>query len=195
MLENLAVRKKWAGDDVKIKVWRDGQSLDVTYRLPKFEYTNSLLPDAVYDQDPEYFLIGGLLFQPLTDTYLQSWGTDWKRSAPFRLNFYNNQDPTKERPALVVLSQVFPDPYNIGYQEQKYLVVDQVNGQRVSYLTELRDALLKPVNGFHVIEFRPGEALRKIVLEAGDAEKEATRRVRENYRIPQEFYFAPKAGG
>ena len=47
MLENLAVRHKWAGDDVRIKLWRDGQELDVSYRLPKFEYTNSLLPDAV----------------------------------------------------------------------------------------------------------------------------------------------------
>jgi hypothetical protein len=194
MLENLAVRRKWAGDDVKLKVWRDGQPLDVTYRLPKFDYTNSLLPDAVYDQEPEYYLIGGLLFQPLTDAYLQSWGADWKRRAPFRLNYYNNQEPTRDCPGLVLLSQVFPDPYNIGYQEQKYLVVDRVNGQRVSFLTDLREALQKPVNGFHVIEFKPGEVLRKIVLEAGAAERAATARVRENYRIPQEIYLAPKPG-
>src|SRR5262249_23470497 len=62
MLENLATRHKWAGDDVMMKIWRDDKPLDVTYRLPKIEYTNSLVADAVYDQEPEYLVVGGLVF-------------------------------------------------------------------------------------------------------------------------------------
>ena len=119
MLENLSTRRKWAGDDVKLEVWREGKLLEVTYRLPKLQYTNSLVPTASYDRAPEYFILGGLVFQPLTDAYLQSWGAEWKRRAPFRLLHYRSESPSPARPALVLLSQVLPDAYNLGYQEHQ----------------------------------------------------------------------------
>jgi hypothetical protein len=187
------VRKKWAGEDVKMQVWRDGKLLDIVYNLPKFEYTNALVPYATYDQEPEYLMVGGLVFQPLTDSYLQSWGNEWRRRSPFRLNYYNNESPTKERPALVILSQVLPDPYNIGYQEQKYLVVDKVNGQRISRLPELREALQKSENGFHRIEMMRGETLQRIVIASGDAERDATARILKRYGIIEPFHFAADA--
>jgi hypothetical protein len=145
---------------------REREIMDIVYRLPRFEYTNSLVPYASYDQEPEYMIVGGLVFQPLTDAYLQSWGQDWKSRAPFRLNYYNNESPAKDRPALLMLSQVLPDPYTIGYQDQRWLVLNKVNGQRVSRLPELRDALQKPLDGYHVLEFVKGEGLQRMVLAA-----------------------------
>jgi hypothetical protein len=192
-LENLAVRRKWAGDDVKIQLWRAGKKMDVTYRLPKYEYTNSLVATATYDQEPEYFIVGGLVFQPLTDSYLQAWGADWKRRAPFRLNYYRNESPTKERSALLLLSQVLPDAYNIGYQDQRFLVLDKVNGQPVHRLSELREALQKPADGFHVLEFAKGDSLQRIVLGAGDAERDATARVLKRYGIVEASRYADAA--
>lgn len=188
MLENLAVRGKWAGDEVKMKVWRDHKFLDLSYRLPRFEFTNALVPYASYDQPPQYYILGGLVFQPLTDAYLQSWGPDWKQRAPFRLNYYNYENPTKERPALVVLSQVLPDPYNIGYQEQHCLVLDKVNGQPISHLSDLREALCHPLNGYHLLEFAAGDTTRRMVLTAGDAEAQATARVLQRYSIAQSAF-------
>jgi len=184
-LESLATLHKWAGDDVKMQIWRDGRQMDVTYRLPRYEYTNSLVPYAIFDQEPEYLIIGGLVFQPLSIPYLQSWGADWRQRAPFRLNYYNNEPPTKDRSSLVLLSQVLPDPYNIGYQEVNYLAVDKVNGQRISRLSDLKAALQKPVNGYHIIDFMPGDSLQRLVLAAGDAEEEATRRVLKRYGITE----------
>lgn len=188
MLENLSTRRKWAGDEVKIKIWREGKETDVSYRLPKFEYTNSLLPDATYDQEPEYLVVGGLVFQPMTDSYLQSWGADWKRRAPFRLNYYNSQPRTKERPGLVILSQVLPDEYNIGYQDLRYLVVDSVNGLKISYLPDLQKALAQPVNGFHVIQMVQSDSIRKVVLAAGAKEQQATQRVLGAYNITKDHH-------
>jgi len=192
MLENLSTRSKWAGDEVKMKIWRDGKPFDITYRLPKYDYSTSLVPMATYDREPEYLMVGGLVFQPLTDSYLQSWGNDWKRRAPFRLTYYRTESPDKDRPSLVLLSQVLPDPYNIGYQDQRWLVVDKINGQRVSRLPELRAALDKPVNGFHVIEFVQSDSLRKMVLFAGDPEREATTRVLKRYGINDSLHFDPE---
>ncbi len=192
MLENLATRNKWAGDEVKMVIWRDGELTNVIYRLPKFEYSVSLVPAATYDHEPEYLIVGGLVFQPLTDSYLQSWGSDWRRRAPFRLNYYRGDPPTKDRPALVLMSQVLPDAYNIGYQDQKCLVVDKVNGKRISRLSELREALAAPVNGYHIIDLVQSDSLRRIVLAAGDSEKEATSRILQRYGIDESYHFTGK---
>ena len=189
MLEALPNRHRSAGADIKIKLWRDGKPLDVTYRVPRSEYTNALVPQANFDQEPEYLMVGGLLFQPLTESYLQSWGRDWKSRAPFRLNYYRNENPSKDRPALVLLSQVLPDPYNIGYQDQKFLVIEKANGQPVHRLSELREALKMPVNGFHVFEYTKGESLQRIVVAAGEAERAATDRILKRYGVTADSHF------
>ena len=94
----------------------------------------------------------------------------------------------------MLLSQVLPDPYNIGYQDQRWLVVDKVNGQRVSRLVDLRSALEKPVNGFHVIEFVQSDSLRRVILEAGEAEHAATGRILKRYGISEPSHFAAADG-
>jgi len=189
MLENLAVRGKWAGDALKMQLWRNGKQIEVKYTLPKFQYTNALVPAATYDKEPEYLMTGGFVFQPLTDSYLQAWGTDWKRRAPFRLNHYREEEPTPDRPALVLLSQVMPDAYNIGYQDLKYLVLSKVNGQPVHSLKELRNALAQPQKDYNVLEFQKGDALKRVVLAAGDPEKAATARILKRYSMPETYHF------
>jgi hypothetical protein len=186
ILESLSTRQKWAGDTMTMQLWREGKPMTVNYHLPKFEYTNSLVPAAAYDQEPEYLIAGGLVFQPLTGPYLKSWGAEWRSSAPFRLRHFDQDPASQDRPALVLLSQVLPDAYNIGYQELRSLVVDRVNGQRISRLSELRDALRKPLNGFHIIDFLPSDSLHRLVLGAGEPEREATQRVLKRYGIAEE---------
>ncbi|MBM3846552.1 MAG: hypothetical protein FJ405_09745 [Verrucomicrobia bacterium] len=184
ILENLATRSRFAGDEVKLKLWRDGQTVEETYRLPKADHRSKLMPDFLFDQEPEYLIVGGLVFQPLSNQYLRSWGDDWKRRAPFRLNYYNNEPVTKERPGLVLLSNVLPDIFNLGYQDTRLLVVDQVNGRKIARLKDLSEALQQPKDGFHVIDFMRGDSLRRMVLDA-TAEKKATERVLDRYRIEQ----------
>jgi len=192
LLENLSTRNKWAGDPARLKVWRDGRAQDVVYRLPKAEDAARLVPEAPFEQEPEYVIAGGLVFQPLTKNYLRSWGQDWERRAPFRLAYFRSQDPTPERPAVVILSQVLPDFYNLGYQESRQLVVEKVNAQKVNYLSDLQQALKKPVNGFHILEFTKGETLQKIVLDAATLDA-ATKRVLDRYGIDKESVIVSSA--
>jgi S1-C subfamily serine protease len=192
MLENLATRGRWAGDDVEIKIWRDGQAQDITYRLPKYEFAHSLVPQGVYDQPPDYLIVGGLVFQPLVVPYLQRWGNDWQRTAPFRLNYYREDEATKDNPSLVILSQVLPDRFNIGYQEQRWFVVNQVNDRRITTLADLSEALKQPQGEFHVIDFTPNDSLQRIVLAAGEPERDATKRVLERFSISTAVQITPK---
>jgi PDZ domain len=189
ILENLSTRNKWAGDPVRLKIWRDGRQQEVIYHLPKAENAARLVPEAPFDEAPEYLIVGGLVFQPLTKNYLRSWGQDWERRAPFRLAYFRNEDPEPDRPAVVLLSQVLPDVYNLGYQDARQLVLVKVNGRRISYLSDLEAALDKPTNGYHILEFMKGDTLQRMVLDASTL-KAATSRVLARFGIDSDRHWA-----
>jgi hypothetical protein len=158
--------------------------------LPRADYSVELVPLFVPDQEPEYLLLGGLLFQPLSVPYLQSWGVlDWPRKAPFRLAYATREHATPEKPSYVVLSAVLPDPSNIGNQDARFLIVDKFNGKDVRTLQDLLAAKNAPQDGFHIIEFREGDSLRRMVLDAGEVDA-ATERVLQRYGIQKDRVLA-----
>ena len=178
-------RKRWAGDEVKIKVWRDGKTHEVKYRLPRATYIHEVVPDYVFNKEPEYLLLGGLLFQPLTVPYLQSWGAnDWQRRAPFRLTFLSKKKATLDMPSAVVLSSILPDKFNLGYQDARYLILESMNGRKVRTLHDIVEARKHPKDGFHEVVFQKGDSLSRIVLDATEAEA-ATKRVVQRYGITE----------
>lgn len=185
LLENLATRTKNAGEGMKLKIFRQGKEMEITYVLPKADYSVESVPMAVFDKEPDYLVMGGLLFQPLTVPYLQNWGADWARKAPFRLSYATKESAKPDRPSYVVLSLILPDPVNIGYQDARYLLVDTLNGQRISTLKDLIEAKDKAQNGFHLIEFKEGDSLRRLVLDANEIDA-ATQRVLQTYGIPKD---------
>jgi hypothetical protein len=182
MLESLSTRSKWAGDKVQLKVWRDGELIEVDYILQPVEDAARLVPEALYDQPPEYLIVGGLVFQPLTRNYLRRWGADWQRSAPFRLVQFRSEEPSADRPAVVILSSTLPDPFTLGYFDIQQMVLERVNGRRVSWLRDLKEALAHPRGGFHLLEFLKGESIQRLVIDATQLDA-ATRRVLERYGI------------
>jgi hypothetical protein len=183
-IENLATRSHWAGRTIPIKVLRDGREIEVDYRLPRVEFEAELIPRAVVDRDPEYLIVGGLVFQPLTEDFLRSWGGDWQRRAPFRLTYFKQEPKTPERPSVVILSSVFPDAYTLSYQDYRFLAVDQVNDRKVSTLRDIEQALRNPRDGFHVVEFIRGDSLQRLVVSAREQES-ATQRILERYGISE----------
>jgi hypothetical protein len=184
ILENLATRKHWAGDKIKIKVSREGKELDLFYELPKAEFTSKALTDQILNAEPEYLIAGGFVFQPLTKPFLRSWGSDWKRNAPFRLSYYDNDSSSVDRAGLVVLSAVLPDPSNIGYQDARYLVVDSINGVKITSLKDVQSALKQPKDGFHQVQFMRGDSLQHMVLDAASLDQ-ATARITSRYGIAE----------
>jgi hypothetical protein len=185
LLENLSTRKHWAGDTIRLRIWRDGRELEVGYTLPRAESAARLVPEAPYGQPPDYLVLGGLVFQPLTRNYLRSWGADWERRAPFRLAYFRTEEPSPERPSIVILSQVLPDVFNLGYQDVRHLVVERLNGRRITDLRDLVQAVAEARDGFHVLEFMTGDSLQRLVLDTRQLEP-ATRRVLQVYGIDKD---------
>jgi len=194
LLENLSSRSKFAGETVPLKIWRDGAELTVNYTLPEAKYHDELVPREVFEHPPEYVVAGGLVFQQLEQPFLRGWGEDWRRRAPFRLQHYQNDQPTPERPSLVMLSSVLPDPANVGYQDVRLLIVDQINDRKVGTLEDVVAALKEPKDGVHRVQFMKGDTLQTILMDAASLEA-ATQRVLQRYSLPADKRLGPVATG
>jgi hypothetical protein len=59
-------------------------------------------------------------------------------------------------------------------------------------MADLRKAFDKPVDGYHIVELVQSDSLRRIVLAAGNSEKEATSRVLKRYGIDEPYHFSTK---
>jgi hypothetical protein len=187
ILENLSTRGKLAGDKVRMKIWREGREMTLDYPLPAADFGHKLLRFASYDHEPEYLIVGGLVFQPLDIPLLKAFGNNWESRAPLNLTQYTDAVPTRERPGLVALSMVIPDPFNLGYQDQRWLVVDKVNGCKIGDLKDLNEALAKPTDGFHELHFMRGSHVEHMVLDVKETGP-ATARILRQYRIPAASY-------
>ena len=71
-------------------------------------------------------------------------------------------------------------------------MIEKANGQPIHRLNDLREALKKPVNGFHIFEYTRGESLQRIVVSAGEGEHQATQRVLKRYGITEDSHFASR---
>ena len=103
------------------------------------------------------------------------------------IDLLHADEATKEHPAIVILSQVLPDAFNLGYQDQRYQVLQKVNGRRVNTLAELREALNHPTDKYHVLDFLAGESAQRIVIAADGADRAATQRVLQRFGIGEEY--------
>jgi S1-C subfamily serine protease len=165
------------GDTLAVKVLRGGERKTVTVALTRMPTDQDRVPAYVVGRGPDYAVLGGLVFQDLTGSYLSTWG-DFNRRAPPRLLIANERDglvPLPDRPRIVLLTSVLPDTANLGYQDLRDLIVDRVNGRIVGTVDDVRQAFRNPQGGFHVIDFLPGQGPARIVLEAAEAEASAPR--------------------
>jgi len=178
-MRGLSTRTHTAGEVIPFKVWRDGKEQTVDYTLPRADFDKDLIPERRYDAPPQYLIAGGLVFQPLNGPLLQALG----KNKPPLIEYYSQQKTAADRSGLVVLSGVLPDDYNLGYEELRYALVDQVNGRKIENLEDIQAALAKPKGGFHRVQFMAEERLLHLVLDANDMDG-ATARILQNYRIP-----------
>lgn len=154
-LSHLISTRYYAGDTVVFAVFRDNQAIDMKVVLDHRRPSEYLVPPYVVDQKPEYLILGGLVIQELSLTYLREYGREWVKDAPIHLLYYQqNQDYLNNdlREKIVIISDVIPTAYTIGYEKLSNLVILKVNGQSIGKLSDVRKALAAPMDGFHKIE-------------------------------------------
>ncbi len=180
---HLTTTRHKVGDTIEFLILRDGQQQKIAVTLASGESAPLISEPYLMDKAPEYFILGGLIFQELSRSYLQEWGSGWMREAPQRLVYldaYQNELPGKKR-KIVFLSQVLPSPDTLGYENLDHLVVEKINGVEIHTLADIATAVKKPEKGFHKIEFEgdPGT----IYLDAAEIEANAPKLI-EDYSLP-----------
>jgi hypothetical protein len=170
------VERKFKGDEVRFHIMRDRKEMDVTLNLTS--PTAHLIQANAYDRKPRYVLFGGLLFQPLGRDFMDAWRVENLRVRYF-YDFFVNDGLFKERPEVVILSTVLPDPINTYLADYRNGIVDEINGAKIRGLKDVSDAFAKRTD-YHVIKLL-GEG-RPVVLAAKDVEA-ARGRIHERYRV------------
>jgi len=129
------VSRRHVGERIPVTVWRQRQEVTCVLDLKPPAY---LVAEERYDVRPSYYIVGGLLFAPLTRDFLKTWGDTWWQSAPRDLvALYEVGVPTPERTEPVVLQKVLAHRVNQGYHDLDNLLVDTCYGVPVRSLTHL----------------------------------------------------------
>jgi S1-C subfamily serine protease len=172
------------GETLDVKILRDGERQTVATPLRRIQAEADKVPPYVYGHGPDYAVVGGLVFQELTVPYLRTFG-DWQRRGPPRLLIAYQREaamPSPESPRIVILSSVLPDAANLGYEGVRNLIVEKVNDRRIGSMDDLREAFARPEGDFHVVEFLPGLAPERLVLDVEET-RASQERIRAAYGV------------
>jgi S1-C subfamily serine protease len=113
------------GDVMPLVVWRDGAAVELEVTLTPHVH---LVAANRYDIRPSWFLYGGLVFQPLSRDYLETWQKWWGHAPRRMVDAYFNGERTSEQREVVIISQILADAVNVGYTGFFNQRVGTVNG-------------------------------------------------------------------
>jgi len=124
-----------------------------------------------YDQRPEYVIVGGLVFSPLSSNYMRTQRRQGDDSNLQQLQYlmrYAKQEGLHEgRDQFVVLIARLPHPVNTYAERFVHGVVAEVNGRPIGNIADIAAATSESVDGFHVIRFMNNED--SLVIDAAAA--------------------------
>ncbi len=175
-----AIDLRQIGDSIEIEFSRNGKAMTKQLVAQKRQQSYSLVKQEAFDEIPEYYIYGGVLFVPLNMNLIMRWGPDWNRTAPVALLQARSEWSSPEKRELVVALQVLASDVNLGYHDLRNWVVDTVNGEPIrdfkQFTRKLRDN-----NDSHVV-FRNGSGYQVVVDHQQALASEAS--ILNQYRIP-----------
>lgn len=179
---NEIIERKFAGDTVKLEIWRKRERREVEVELDRF--IPYLIQANTYDKQPEFVLFAGMQFQPL-DRNLMAAHNISDLQVRYFFSYFAGEALYKERPQVIVLTAVLPDSANTYLEPYVHKVIDTINGKKIRVLQDVYDALHGDFSedayqDFHVIRCL-GEG-RPLVMERSTA-KEAHARILTKYNV------------
>jgi len=176
------VATKQVGDKLTLTYLRDGKVNNIEVKLKPFRLT--LVPRLPkYDEQPNYYLSGGLLFIAVEQRYLWNWGRNWAKNLPNSLKSHlgtrYGEDGLEQ---LVIISEVFDASVNKGYSgEIENIRVINVNGKAIYRLSDVKEAMENETGDFHIFEL---EGDIHVVLNRKQTQYE-NRLIQKRYGIPK----------
>jgi len=175
------VERKFKGDSVRLKILRDKKESMVTISLTTpWPY---LMHSIRHGVRPRFVVFGGLVFQPLSLNFLRSVQS---RNVDLRYHYlaYMEKELYKEKPDIVVLSKILPDPVNAFLKDFTDCIIEEINGRKIRFLEDVSAAFKKDTEYYVIRLLGKG---RPVVLEKS-AVAEARQRILKRYGVQEEEY-------
>jgi S1-C subfamily serine protease len=122
---NVVYGDHYTGDEIELEVLRAGKRLRLTLQLQPL---SGLTASLTQDQLPTYFILGGLVFRPLSLDLIKLFEELHNVPSPI-IGALKVGLRTEEQQGLVVLFSILPDTINAGYEEACFSLVRTVNGR------------------------------------------------------------------
>lgn len=139
------------GEDVSFTVSRDGKATDIAIRLDKPGKEYLLVRPKEYDRQPTYFIYGGFVFMPLNQDVLDSLDP-----VPPALAALSREAPNKKRNEVVLMTKVLPSDINKDYHHAGNIMVEKVNGEKVTSFIDFFDRVQSSNGKFLQLESEDG---------------------------------------
>jgi S1-C subfamily serine protease len=134
------------GSQVAVRYLRDGEERSGTLLLTRAHGEGHLVP-RLFDRSADYYFYGGLAFVTLTRNLLDT----AKDSAPARVAALADRAQRSEGEEVVVLLNVLSAEVNSGYDDRRWDVIDEVDGQEIPSLADLVRRVERPDGGAFVV--------------------------------------------
>jgi S1-C subfamily serine protease len=179
---NEIVERKFAGDTIKLKIWRERQEQEIDITLKRL--TSYLMMANQYEKRPEYVVFAGLVFQPLDRNLMSAFNLS-NDEVRYLYSYYSQEELYKDRPEVVILTQILPDAINTHMGAFAGRVVDQVDGIKIRNLQDIIGALKKEGGDFFTFKLL-GEG-RPLVLEKSKL-ADAHARINAKYGVREDSF-------
>ena len=155
---NLRTHYKYAidqlhpGEAVQLKLIRNGKQLDLTLATTNQPSADNLVRGLRFDQTPEYYIYGGVVFVPLNMNLIKRWGWNWRHQAPVEFVQARQRWSTDSQRELVVALRVLAADVNLGYHDWKNKVISSVNGKPIRDFQQFSDSLRNQTQPYTVFK-------------------------------------------
>jgi len=140
LLHNYITNEKYINDNCKLTILRNNKIMEINVKCSKIE---SLVPKHLYNEIAEYFILGGLIFIPLSQPLLEAkYGIEWIEQCPISLaNQVINGMKNNINEQVIILSDVLSHDENIGYHEISDCIINNINGIKIINLKQMIELL------------------------------------------------------
>jgi S1-C subfamily serine protease len=175
------VERLLLGDSVAIELLRGNKRLAV--ELPLNRPWPYLMHARRHDVRPRFVIYAGLVFQPLSHDFLKA-NEVTDPTVLYHYGFFLENDIYRQKPEVILLSKILPDPINTYLKGFVNSIVERINGKTIRTLDDVAEAFRQPADRLVINVLGRG---RPIVLETAAA-LQANERVRRGYGVRSEAW-------
>lgn len=167
-----AIKQKNIGDSVCIKFIRNGITHLETILLTKKMNASELVPSSNFGSQPTYYILSGVVLQPLTFSYL----CEIECSLRDLYNFIEDCYMNTKKYEVIFINDILQNSDTAGYDDITNSIVVKVNNQDIRCIVDIINAAESNTLPFHIIETMNGDQIivknyylkQKLISEFGE---------------------------